>query len=398
VSGVAQRSFHLLRAAAEFTEVHFRGLSQRAHQPDAGSLNSAAEALREVCSTVEVLPIPADRSRLAKAALQLTAPVLAAPYYARWLESAGLSEAVSRCVREHRPDLMHVDTVGLTPYALAVAPTPAVLNHHNIESQLLERRAGVERSPARRAYYRREARKLLRYEREVCRRVAGNIVVSDLDGERLRERVGDVATAVVPNGVDVEYFVPRAPLGHGDGGMIFVGGLDWYPNRDAVRYFLRDVWPELAASGPNRRLTLVGRDPPDDVVAAGSDSSIEVLGFVPDIRPLIDQASIYVCPIRDGGGTRLKILDALAMAKPLVATGLAVEGLGLTDGEHFLRADAPDEFVAQVSRLERDPGLRHRLAVAGRRVVEERFAWSCVGGQLEAAYARALSRRGDLRP
>ncbi|MBE0591721.1 MAG: glycosyltransferase, partial [Gemmatimonadales bacterium] len=133
----------------------------------------------------------------------------------------------------------------------------------------------------------------------------------------------------------------------------------------------------------------VGRDPPDDVVAAGSNPRIEVLGFVPDVRPLVDKASIYVCPIRDGGGTRLKILDALAMAKPLVATGLAVEGLGLIEGEHFLRADAPEDFVAQVACLERDPGLRRRLAVAGRRVVEERFAWGRVADQLEEAYRRA---------
>ncbi|MBE0591726.1 MAG: glycosyltransferase, partial [Gemmatimonadales bacterium] len=235
VSGVAQRSFHLLRAAARFAEVHFRGLSQRAHHPDPGSLDRATEALSELCTTVEVLPIPAERSRLSKAALALTTPVLATPYYARWLASPDLAEAVSQCVREHRPDLIHVDTVGLMPYALRSLPTPAVLNHHNIESQLLERRAGVERSPGRRAYYWREARKLLRYERRVCRQVNGNIVVSDLDAERLRERVGDVPTAVVANGVDVEFFVPRAPLGHGDGGMIFVGGLDWYPNRDAVR-------------------------------------------------------------------------------------------------------------------------------------------------------------------
>jgi glycosyltransferase involved in cell wall biosynthesis len=122
------------------------------------------------------------------------------------------------------------------------------------------------------------------------------------------------------------------------------------------------------------------------VRAAQEDSRVVVTGFVEDVRPYLDAASIYVCPIRDGGGTRLKVLDALAMGKPLVATGLAVEGLSLVEDEHYLRAETPFEYVTQIRRLEHDPILRYRLAHAGRDLVVRRYAWEVIGEKLERAY------------
>jgi glycosyltransferase involved in cell wall biosynthesis len=166
--------------------------------------------------------------------------------------------------------------------------------------------------------------------------------------------------------------------------------MDWFPNQDAMQFFVAEIWPALLRDNPHRRMTVVGRAAPAAVVAAARDPRLRVLGFVDDIRPHLEAASIYVCPIRLGGGTRLKILDALAMSRPLVSTEFGVEGLGLAEGEHYLSASTPADFVRQIRRLEADPALRRRLGDAGRDFVARRYSWPRVAESLEDAYARAL--------
>jgi glycosyltransferase involved in cell wall biosynthesis len=171
--------------------------------------------------------------------------------------------------------------------------------------------------------------------------------------------------------------------------------MHWYPNRDAVRILLDDIWPRLNADGRERRLTVVGQNPIPPLLRAARGGRVAAPGFVDDVRPYLDRATVFVCPIRDGGGTRLKVLDALAMSRPLVATGLTVEGLGLEDGRHYLRAETADQFVAAIRRVERDEDLRRRLATEGRRLVESRFAWGIAGERLRAAYVAAVRPGGS---
>jgi glycosyltransferase involved in cell wall biosynthesis len=286
-------------------------------------------------------------------------------------------------------DLVHVDTLGLVPYVHALGNIPVVLNHHNVESQMMARRAERDRSWVRRQYFRREAGKLTRMERAVCPDVTLNLVVSALDADRLRGVSPGSRVRVVSNGVDTEYFRPRAGAQSRRFSLIFVGGMNWYPNRDAVLYFLKEVWPLLREEQPERTLTVVGQDPPPELTSAMRDPRVHAPGFVDDVRPYLDSAETYVCPIRDGGGTRLKILDALSMGKPLVATGVAVEGLGLSEGIHFLRAESPEDYVRALRRLN-EPGLRQRLAAAGRAFVESRYRWEVIGKDLLEAYDSAL--------
>jgi glycosyltransferase involved in cell wall biosynthesis len=263
---------------------------------------------------------------------------------------------------------------------------------------MMRRRAEKEPSRWKRLYFRREGEKLERLEREACPEVAMNLVVSGLDQTRLSEVVGQARIRVVDNGVDVRYFEPGESGGARDGGLVFAGGMNWYPNREAIHFFLREIWPALVADRPDRRVTIVGQDPPAELVAATRDPRVTAPGYVPDVRPYLEAASIYICPIRDGGGTRLKILDALAMAKPLVATRLAVEGLDLEEEVHYLRAEAPADFVRQIRRLEGDGALRTRLARAGRELVERRYAWDVIGEKLDHAYQEAIaSVRGSGR-
>jgi glycosyltransferase involved in cell wall biosynthesis len=388
-----QRSHHLLRQVAAHHELHLLALNQRVQLPTDEALAGAVEALRGWCASVQAFANPSDRSRLNRALTAARAYFRSDPYDVVWLESRALRRAVGR-LRQERWDLIHVDTLGLVPYAWRIAGAAVVLNHHNVESHMMRRRAAREPGLLRRHYFARQGVRLARMERAECPRVRVNLVVSDLDAERLRSVAGRVATCVVPNGVDAEFFRPAPADAQEIGRLVFAGGMDWYPNREAVRFLVQEIWPRVSNRCTGRRLTILGRDPPPELVQlARRDARVAAPGFVEDVRPYLQGSSAYVCPIRDGGGTRLKILDALASGLPVVATELAVEGLGLVAGEHYVRAETAGDFVAGIERLEKEPELGRRLAAAGRLFVETRYSWERIGRQLLAAYDEAAAAR-----
>ena len=392
-SGALERSYHLLRDAARRHEVHLLALDQRRLSEGGPATSESVAALQSFCASVQVCAMPFERSASRRALAKGLSVVGPFPYDRIWLHSPAMHRAAGHLASRTPVDLVHVDTIGLMPYARRFPGVPVVLNHHNLESALTARRAGREASRWRALLLRREARKQERVEREVCPDVGANLVVSSLDGDRLRLVAPGSRLCVVENGVDTTYFTPGADPGPA-AGLVFAGTLGWYANRDAARFLANEVMPALNAGGQARRLTLVGRDPQSgDWSAAGVP--VLATGYVPDVRPYLHQACIYVCPLRDGGGTRLKVLVALAMAKPLVATTLAVEGLRLIRDEHYLLAETAGEFIAQIRRLEADPGLRRRLGAAGRDLVEREYDWSVVGRQLDAAYAHVARGVGD---
>lgn len=387
-SGALQRSHGLLCEAARRHEVHLVALNQRALLPDEDA-RQAALAMLACCARTDVFAIPAERSRARRLVTTAVGYLRPEPYDVLWLASGPFRARVRALLRQGSWDLVHVDTLGLLPALPARPPCPVVLNHHNVESFMTQRRALRERRWWARAYLQRDADKLTAFERRWCPRVAVNTVVSELDAERLCRVTDDCEAVVVPNGVDTAHFRARAP---GDPAhVLFTGSLGWYPNHRAARYLLDEVWPRLTGDGEAWWLSLVGRGPTPDLRAAAADPRVDVPGAVPDMRPYLERAGIYVCPIRDGGGTRLKVLDALAMERALVATDLAVEGLGLVPGIHYLPAETPDDFARQIRRLRGDPALMRKLGAAGRAVIDARFAWPVIGRQLETAYRVAAT-------
>ncbi len=347
-------------------------------------------ALQQICGSVSVWPIPSERG-WRWAAMVASGLLGDDPYDVNWLRNDALHGHLRELARTEHFDCIHVDTIGLLPYAAHFIRIPFVLNHHNVESHMMNRRALRSGRGPRRLVLQLEARKLRKLESDVCVLAASNIVVSELDGQRLTAICPRAATAVVENGVDTDFFQRRPGRDRIPKRIVFAGAMDWYPNREAVLMLCQSIWPLLREGDPRRSLTIVGRNPPREIRAASRDARVQVPGFVDDVRDPLEEASIYVCPIRDGGGTRLKVLDALAMEIPLVATGLAVEGLDLAEGEHFLRAETSRQFVEAVERLERDPALSTRLARSGRRRIEDRYAWPIVARKLEAVYSKVCS-------
>ncbi len=391
--GVLQRSFNLLRRVAERHDVHLLAFNQRALLPDATALSEALDQLRRICASVDACRIPADDRPLGRKRLYVRSLFSRRPFTARWLRSSEMELRIRELLRRRRIDLVHLDTISLAPFASVFQDCPRVLNHHNIESHMMRRRAAREPNPLAKGYMALEAWKLRRFEVAMCSGFDLNLTCSRLDSTRLLHEVPKAVVDEIPNGVDLAFFQPL-DLPEEEQSLIWVGGMGWYPNRRAMLYFSREVWPTLKREVPSVRMTIVGKAPPGELVRLGlRDPSLRVTGFIPDIRPLLAQAQVYICPIRDGGGTRLKVLDALAMGKALVAHPIAVEGIDVESGKHFIAAQTPREFVDAIKLLFDKPELRLKLGTEGRRFVEERYDFDLIGAKLNRLYEQIASRR-----
>jgi glycosyltransferase involved in cell wall biosynthesis len=388
--GILQRGYNLLRELGREHHVDLIAF----HHPDEIRPGEAVEqskaALREFCASVEYFPLWPKQSALHKAAAMLAAWPSPRPFSVLAQRSAGVKRRLAGlCASATPPDVVHLDTIALAPYRDVCGAVPAVVTHHNIESQLMERRAEVESGVLARHYVGLQAQRLRRYEIEQAPRFPVNIMVSDADAALLKTLVPGVHTAVVPNGVDTDYFQPRP--GEETPAVIYTGGMNMFANRDGVEWFLDHIWPAIKAAVPGVRFYAIGSRPSPRVLeAAASDPAVEAPGFVPDIRPWVAKSAVYIVPLRVGGGTRLKMVDAMAQGKAIVATRVGAEGIAGEDGRHFLLADAPDVFADRVTGLLRDEQARRRLGAAAREQAERVYAWPLVGRTLAAAYAEAV--------
>ena len=392
--GVLQRSYHLLREAAVGNEVHLLAFYQTAllkiHFADLSTaLQQCKEGLK-FCASTRFVDIPVDSARTGTLGLALRSLFSRNPYTINWLASERFTGEVREFFAQRVVDLVHFDTISLVPYRDLMPAVPMTLDHHNVESHMMLRRASKEGNPAKRIYLSQEARRLQRYESRVCGDFASNLMCSELDGERLRTICLGARTDVVPNGVDLDYF-RRAPGDAQPRRCAFVGRLNSYPNRAAVRFIVRELWPRLKAAIPGIEFDIVGSSPPREAVElAALDPAFRVTGFVDDVRPFLSAAAVYVCPIFDGGGTRLKILDAMAMETPLVATRLAMEGIDAMEGRDVLYAETPDEFTSAVTRLLAEPDLAKSLAKSARKLVVDGYSYKAIGREMRAVFERSV--------
>lgn len=390
--GVTQRSYHLLREVGRKNEVIFVGLNQKAFLPTPQDLEEAVLALQGFCRQVHVLPFESFRNSLEWYCLVGRSLFSSLPYKVHWTQSQGLREKIREIVSRERIDLAHFDTISLAEYLPETAGIPRVLNHHNIESHMMIRRARKSRNLLPKGYFWQEGWKLRQYEKIHCPEYNCNVVVSDLDGERLQRICPGLKTETVANGVDLDYYRIEQKIEKGM--LIFAGGMSWYPNRDAMTYFFREVWPRLSREIEDLSFTLIGQNPPPFIRRlAEKDKRIRVMHWVDDVRPYFARAEIAVCPMRDGGGTKLKILDNLAMEKAVVATPLAVEGIRITPGKEILIAHSSGEFVASIKRVLGDSSLRMRLGAAGRRLMAEDYSWPKIGQKLNQIYEKTVCTR-----
>lgn len=353
---------------------------------------SALEAVRAL--GVEVATFPRRRSAARTAWYAAKALATRKPYPIEKNASRELRADLLRRIAAGEVLALHLNHLDAAQYVEELGPgrPSAVVDTHNLLTRMYERFADAARDPLRRAYCTVQWWKMARYEREILKQVEKVAVCSDVEREQLRTWGVD-RVLVVPNGVDTAKLSPngRAPRSGGPPSLVFVGALSYLPNADGVRWFVAEVAPLLEASLPGFRLTIAGKDPPSDVRALARPGRVEVPGYVDDLAGLVRGADACVVPLRIGGGTRLKILDAMALGVPVVATRVGAEGILARDREHLLLADSPAEFAAAVAEACGDRALARTLAENGRRLVVERYEWKRTVAPLVEHY-RALAR------
>ena len=390
--GVQQRSYNLIRELSRHHQVDVVAFHQAAHHADTATLQHAIEHMNGFCRLRTVLPLPVDGGRWRKPLLALRA-LAGQTYTVRWTQCEHYGAAVQQALADTQYDAVHFDTISLAPYAQLPGPMralPRLMNHHNIESAMLLRRAELEQQPLRAWYYRQEGQRLAQCEKQVAGQFAAHLVCSALDAERLQAQCGStLKTEVIPNGVDTDYFRqdPGAPAAPPQS-LVFAGRLDWYPNATAMRWCINALWPLIKAQRPQARMAIVGKAPGAQLLqVAATDTALTVPGFVDDVRTWIQGAQVYLCPITDGGGTKLKILDALAMGCAIVAHPIACEGIDVTDGKNVLLSDTATGLVDHCLRLFDDAALRAQLSSAAIDLAESTYTFRSIGTKLASVYS-----------
>ncbi len=331
----------------------------------------------------------------AKRLLQLRS--LLSPWSYEWLvhRRRALGRELERMLEENRYDVVQFELTHMAPYGTNLRQRRGavfVLDEHNIEYDIVRQTALADVGAVRRAYSAVDWRKVQREERRAWARLDGCALTSERDRDRLLAESPDTRTVVVPNGVDLDYFQPRPEAAPRDPSMVlFFGAIDYYPNTEALLYYFRDILPRLKAARRDVQTWVVGRRPPD-VILARRGPGIEITGEVEDLRPYLERASVVIAPLRIGGGTRLKILEAMAMGKAVVSTSLGAEGLDVVPGRDILIADEPGDFAVRVGRLMDDPARIERLGDAARKLVVQRYGWQASVRRLTAFYEELLRR------
>lgn len=391
--GVLQRGYNLLREIGRRNEVHLLAFI---HPETLGTPELVEESRQELgrhCASVRYFPLWPKRSSAHKLAAFGAGFLYPKPFSVLAHRSAGYRQAAREILTTTAIDVLHVDTIGLAPYRRLAPGMPCVLTHHNIESRLMERRSEVETGALQKYYVGLQARRLRTYEAEQSPLFDMNVMMSPNDRDDLLRIAPGVPTAIIPNGVDTGYFTPGTD-GH-ELAAIYTGGMNMYANKDAVLYFLREIWPEVLREHPGARFYAIGQDPPRELLdLAKREPSVVVTGFVDDVRPYVRKAAVYVVPLRVGGGTRLKVLDALAQGKAIVSTSVGCEGIAVTHGKDIFIEDDPIQFATRVNALFADAEARRSLGTAARALAESSYGWEAIGADLQNVYETVAGRAG----
>jgi glycosyltransferase involved in cell wall biosynthesis len=384
--GVWIRTFHVLRLlsrAFEITALCFERAGSAGRTAPLGSSVSALERFAKV----EAFRVPPKHSRR-RFVWDHARSLARRRVYTHYLyDSRAFAARLEAELAATRFDLVHVDSLDLARYIPACAGVPVACVHHDVESDLLRRRAGLEPSGLRRWYLGRQSELMREVERRWCGAIALNVAVSDHDRTRLLQLAPDARVVVVPNGVDTAEFapVPGEPV-EAPTGIAFVGGTQPSPNLDALEYFCTGIKPHLGTELRDVPVRWIGRASAEQQRHYRDRYGVELSGYLDDVRPLMRAAAVHIVPLRIGGGTRLKILNAWAMGKPVVSTSIGCEGLAAVDGENVLVRDDPRRFAMAIARVLGSPELQKRLGGQGRDTVRQRYDWDAVGTAMLDTY------------
>ena len=382
------RTWHVMRHLAARHDITYLSFA------DATQAEADRTGMREVCSRLETVPRtdPAKGTWrfYADAARYLVDP---APYAVAKYRSAAYREKLETLLAGERFDAVVCDFLPPVVNLPQRLPCPSIVITHNVEAVIWGRHAEQAANPVSKYLLTQQWRRMLRFEAAALARFDLTLAVSDADRrtfERLYPRSLNAAVHVVQTGVDTSFFTPSATPAEPTH-MVFTGSMDWLPNEDGMLYFCREILPKIRQSEPGATLSIIGRAPTPAVRKLAEIPGVEVTGRVDDVRPHIARGSVYIVPLRIGGGTRLKIFEAMSMAKAVVSTTVGAEGLPVTSGRDIDIADEPARFAHNVVHLMRDLSARRAIEGAARQLVVERYDWSAVAQDFEQALLRAAN-------
>jgi glycosyltransferase involved in cell wall biosynthesis len=270
---------------------------------------------------------------------------------------------------------------------------PVVIFAHNVETTIWRRHVEANRSLLWKLAAQRESRTISNAERHFTGLADHVLTVSDSDRTSFLEYLPEQKVTTIPTGVDLDFFRPGPPAE--DATLVFTGSMDWMPNEDAVVHFSQDILPRIQRELPKVRFSVVGRNPSKKLLSlALVNPAIQVTGAVEDIRPYVHAASVFIVPLRIGSGTRIKIFEAMAMAKPVVSTSIGAEGLPVAHERELFIADSPTEFANRTVQLLKDSKIRQQMGNSARRLVESRYGWQQVADKFEQALLDITKKRG----
>jgi sugar transferase (PEP-CTERM/EpsH1 system associated) len=317
------------------------------------------------------------------------------PYSLAKCNQRNFQSAVAElAVRKHF-DMVLCDFLHTAAPLLGFASGRKVVFEHNVEFLLRKRQWEMEKRLLHQWIYDREWRKTRAIEARVCQSFEHTITVSEEDQQVLRREFGIENVSTLPTGVDTDYFCPSCDLQR-PGRLVFVGSMDWAPNEDGIVWFLREVYPKIQKAIPSVSFAVVGRNPSPRLRAiAGTIPNVEVTGRVSDVRPYLSDSEVVVVPLRVGGGTRIKIPEAMAMAKPVVSTPIGAEGLPFRKDQELCIAERAEDFSKAVVTLLRYPAMRTAIGAAAREAVVARHSWDTVVDEMEEILERVLRETGN---
>ncbi|HZI28455.1 MAG TPA: glycosyltransferase [Gemmatimonadaceae bacterium] len=365
------RTYNMLRALKKQHRITYVTLDNGEAAPEAESLAT------EYCHDLIRVPFREAPRGSPRFWMELLANVVSPlPYAVAKYHSPRMRTEIVDAVRQRGIDVVVCDFLFPSQNVPDGLPCRTVLFQHNVEAAIWKRHAAVKTNPLARAYFAEQWRRMKHFEGRECRRFGSVVAVSRADAAELEREYGIRGVGDVPTGVDTEFFRPSGNAARHPHEVVFTGSMDWMPNGDGITWFADDILPRIHRVMPDVTLTVVGRNPPPAIQAlVARDSRLRVTGTVPDVRPYMDQASVFVVPLRVGGGTRLKIYEAMAMECPLVATTIGAEGLPVEQSRHLMIADGADAFANAVLELLQDPGRARAMGLTAAEWVRNNYGW-----------------------
>jgi len=382
VGGHSQRTFNIIRYLSDRHNIFYVAFNRK-NASDEENRRYRQEMLKYCCEC-HTFDISSEHSKIIFFANLFRSLLTSKPFISYKYKTSQFSDCIKDIISRNRIDYIHFDMLPLTEYKKIAGSRAAILTEHNVEYLRYFRWLPYEKNSLMKIFICLQYLKLKKYEHKRIKEFEKCIVMSENDKKILSEANNTTSFIVIPNGTDTNYFRPEAKSRLN--GLVWAGGMTMWPNKDAVTYFTDEIFPLILKKRPETVFNVIGKSPAPALKKSPHSKNIITHGFVEDIRPIVANAAVYVAPIRIGSGTKLKILDAMAMAKAVVTTSIGAEGINVTDGRNIFICDEPEIFAARTVQLLNDRKLNKKLSENARKFVEENYSWEVILPKMESVY------------